>query len=127
LRYDGPIPSQYLETDLRQRRRRRGTLAVFESQAAQFLDAAERCQNDMEDLTAELAERRLTPWQREVAERRLLNLANRADAHIRAALEAFGHAIPLRRQLGLRQHPTVAAAGLLAALPETTQKEKQKQ
>ncbi|TAK98954.1 MAG: hypothetical protein EPO08_17780 [Rhodospirillaceae bacterium] len=113
LRYDGPIPAQHLDTDRAERRRQRGIVSVLETQAAQFLDAAERCQSSMEDIAADLAERSLSQWQQEVSKRRLRITHERYDAHIRAAADALGQSIPLRRSLGLAPHPIVSLAALL--------------
>ena len=114
LRYDGPIPAQYTDTARARRRRQRGTLSVLESQIAQFLDAAERLQGDMEDVMADLAERRLAAWQREVGKRQLTAARERCEAHIRAAAEAFRQAQPLRHDLGLTPHPIAALIRILA-------------
>jgi hypothetical protein len=114
LRYDGPIPAQHTDTEQARRRRRRGALSVLESQAAQFLDAAERLQGDMEDVIADLSERRLARWQRDVSERQLNALHERCETHIRAAAEALQQAMPLRYELGLMPHPITAVADLLA-------------
>ena len=40
LRYDGPIPAQHRGTEQAARRRTRGTIAVLETQGAQFLGQA---------------------------------------------------------------------------------------
>ena len=112
-RYDGPIPAQHHETERTEHRRRRGALAVLEAQAAQFLDAAERCLNEAEDVTADLTERRLARWQREVGESRLQSVQERCDSHLRAAAYAMRKAIPLRRELGLGPHPIIVLATLL--------------
>ena len=114
LRYDGPIPAHHLDDDRARQRRQRGTLSVLESQAAQFLDAAERCQSDLEDVTADLTERALARWQREIAERRLRATRERCESHVRAAADALSQAIPLRRELGLAPHPVVALIALLS-------------
>jgi len=113
LRYDGPIPAQHLDTDGMKRRRQRGVLSVLESQAAQFLDAAERCQSYMEDIAADLAERPGTRGQHEIYARRLRTANERCDAHIRAAADALNQAIPLRLSLGLAPHPVLSLATLL--------------
>jgi hypothetical protein len=113
-RYDGPIPAQHLDTARARRHRRRGTLSVLESQLAQFLDAAERCQGDIEDLLADLEDRRLACPQREVSELQVQAMRARCEAHIGAAADAFRQAAPLRRELGLRPHPLAALLRLLA-------------
>jgi hypothetical protein len=113
-RYDGPIPAQHLDTDRTRRQRQRGTLSVLESQVAQFLDAAERCQGDIEDLLTDLTERKLARWQRDVGEREVQAMKSRREAHIGSAAEAFLQAAPLRRELGLMVHPLAALVRLLA-------------
>jgi hypothetical protein len=114
-RYDGPVPAQHLDTDGARRRRQRGTLSVLESQVAQFLDAAERCQGDIEDLLSDLTDRRLARRQREVGERQVQTMKARCEAHIGAAAEAFQQAAPLRRELGLMAHPLAVLVRLLTA------------
>ena len=113
LRYDGPIPAQHMETAQAKRRRRRGILSVLETQAAQFLDAAERCQGDMEDIAADLADGSLAPWQRKINERRLQSNRERCNAHVLAAAETLRQAMALRHELGLIPHPIVALTGLI--------------
>jgi hypothetical protein len=114
LRYDGPIPPQHLDHAGARRRRQRGNLSLLEAQASQFLDAAERCQADMEDLAADMAEGvagRLTG--NDTPAQKLQATRQRCNAHIRAAAEALGRAMPLRRALGLSPHPVVALLDLL--------------
>jgi uncharacterized protein (UPF0335 family) len=111
LRYDGPIPPQHLDHAQARRRRLRGSMALLESQATQFLDAAERCQGEIEDLATDLAD-----LSKDAAAQKLQAKAARCNAHIRAAAEALGQAISLRQALGLAPHPLVA---LLDLLPNT--------
>src|SRR5262245_58326630 len=113
LRYDGPIPAQHLANAQTARRRKRGTLSVLESQVSQFLDAAERCQGEMEDVMADLTEPSGPPMQRQIADQKLHAGRERCEAHIRAAAEALRQAIPLRRELGLGAHPIAVLATLL--------------
>lgn len=114
LRFDGPIPRPYLDTERAQSRRRRGTIALLEDQAAQRLDAAERCQREAELIAAELLDRDFAHWQRDQAEYRHRDARNRRAGHVRAAATAFSQAADLRRFADLEPHPLVAVSRLLA-------------
>jgi len=115
LRYDGPVPAQYHETELTLRRRRRGMITLLESQAADFLDAAIRCQAEIEELMTEADERTSAARRQSVAGRRLALLRERLASHMRSATEALVAAAALRRELALEPHPLVGISALLTA------------
>ena len=113
LRYDGPIPAQYRATEQTARRRARGTIAVLENQGAEALNAAIRCEEESEELAADLGEPSLSRWQRDAHERRRTAAEARAAAHIESAVRAFREAAHLRGHLVLPPHPLVRIACLL--------------
>ena len=108
LRYDGPIPAQHVLTEQVRRRRVRGTIAVLEDQASHFIDAAVRCDGEIDDLAADLDERNLARWQRDATERRLSATRTRRAAHIACAAQALSQAKDLRERLALTPHPLIA-------------------
>jgi hypothetical protein len=114
LRYDGPIPAQHRGTEQAERRRTRGTIAVLETQGAQFLGQAIQCDSEREDFVADLSERRLSGWQREGQERGLAAVTTRTTAHVENAVRAFREAAALRHSLDLPPHPLFRIARLLA-------------
>lgn len=92
LAHDGPIPAHLLETPATERRRDLGTLAVFERQFMEFLDAAMR-----EDDKLREAETVDAQVYHQTHLRRYVN----------HAAEALRDASKMRFKLGLPEHPVV--------------------
>lgn len=109
LRYDGPIPGFHGKDAARSRRRERGKIAALELQAAEFLDAAIRCEMELAEAASACEPDALAancPGLPQTA----AALRRRLDAHIACAAEALSKAIPLRQRLGLGRHPLLDVA-----------------
>ncbi len=119
LRYDGPIPAQHVLNEQVRCRRTRGTISVLETQAGQFIDAAIRCDGDIDDLVADLDERDLARWQRDAAQRRLAATRARRTAHVACAAQALSQARALRETLALPPHPLIAVMAAIATAGAT--------
>ena len=92
LRYDGPIPRQHREDAETSQRRLRGQAALLEAQALAFLDAAVRCETEIEDLTDDLAHRDSAQWQRHNWSHKVGAARTRLETHIACAAEAINRA-----------------------------------
>ena len=117
LRYDGPIPPHLCEDADKSRRRQRGQAALLETQALAFLDAAVRCDAEIEELVDDLASREGAQWQRDGWTRKLSAARSRLDAHIACAAEAINRAAETRRTLALPLHPLMRLSQQAAAGP----------
>ena len=113
LRYDGPIPPHLREATDASRRRLCGQAALLETQALAFLDAAVRCDAEIEELADDLAGRDGAQWQRDGWARKLSAARSRLDAHLACAAEAINRATAIRRTLAQPLHPLVRLTQLV--------------
>jgi hypothetical protein len=109
-RFDGPVPEQYTATEQADVRRRRGLLAVYERQAAQYIDAALRID------AAQRADAELTELMTDDPQRLQQRIAKRqADRcrHLADAAEALKAAAEIRGELRMVLPLMLTAADLV--------------